>query len=115
MFNRIILGTANFAKEYNGTKVKDVDAILEYAKDIGIWAIDTSMAYETHGLEYPQKIVKVRKNDVYLRKDKPICFMCHGVDSYLTALQLSRQYDVPFGASVYDSDDLKKLWKTNVL
>ena len=42
--DRIILGTANFVQEYNGVKVKDVDSILDYAKSVGIWAIETAVA-----------------------------------------------------------------------
>jgi aryl-alcohol dehydrogenase-like predicted oxidoreductase len=103
MIDRIILGTANFSKKYNGVKVKGVDAILEYAEKVGIWAIDTATAYGTHHLEYPRKIVKVQADDV-LFGDTPLMIMAHGVDAFERALSLCKEKDCYLGASIYPDD-----------
>jgi hypothetical protein len=58
----MILGTANFAKEYNGHRVpsEDVDKILDYCKQVGIAKLDVATAYgtETMGLHDFGRIVK---------------------------------------------------------
>ena len=103
MLNRLILGTANFVHEYNGSKVDDVDAILDYAKEVGVWAIDTATEYDTHHLEYPRKIVKVQKHDVLLG-EAPLCIMAHGLDAYERAISLAKEKDCALGASLYPDD-----------
>ena len=103
MLSRIILGTANFKKLYNGVKVKQVDEILDYCKSIGVWAIDTATAYETHHLEYPKRIVKVGADDV-LFGDSPLCVMAHGVGAYERAISLAKEKKCPLGASVYPDE-----------
>ena len=103
MLSRVILGTANFKKPYNGVKVKQVDEVLDYCKSIGVWAIDTATAYETHHLEYPKKIVKVGADDV-LFGDSPLCIMAHGVGAYERAISLAKEKKCPLGASVYPDE-----------
>ena len=103
MLNRVILGTANFVQKYNGVKATDVDAILAYCQDIGVWAIDTATAYGTHHLEYPKKIVKVQKDDVLLG-ESPLCIMAHGIQAYERAISLAKEKDCALGASLYPED-----------
>lgn len=102
MLHRIILGTANFEKVYRGTKVKDVGAILEYCRTVGVWGIDTATAYGTHHLDYPNKIVKVQKDDVLL--ERPLCIMAHGLEAYGRAISLAREKDCALGISLYPDD-----------
>jgi aryl-alcohol dehydrogenase-like predicted oxidoreductase len=108
---RIILGTANFAKPYNGTQVKDVDAILEYAKEVGIWAIETATDYETHHLEYPRKIVKVQKDDFIGDDESVECIMAHQPDAYERTMSLikNQKHPVRSGVSIYDVKDIEYL------
>ena len=103
MLNRIILGTANFSKEYGGSQVKNVEQVLEYAEEVGVWAIDTATEYGTHHLEYPKKIVKVQKDDV-LFGEAPLLIMAHGVDAYERAISLAKEKDCFVGASLYPDD-----------
>jgi aryl-alcohol dehydrogenase-like predicted oxidoreductase len=117
MFDRIILGTANFAKEYNGVKVKDVDAILEYAKEIGIYALDTAVAYETHHLDYPRKIVKLQDGDVFMKspqENKPLCLMAHNTKAYKHTIRESERLKLPLGLSIYDAQCLNDIADTEV-
>jgi aryl-alcohol dehydrogenase-like predicted oxidoreductase len=106
--NRIILGTANFSKEYNGTKVKDVDSIIAYAKAVGIWALDTAVAYDTHHIEYDKKIIKLHKDDIIFG-EKPYCIMSHDNDGYERAIGFSNKEECLLGASIYDIDELNAL------
>ena len=103
MLNRIILGTANFSKEYNGIRVGQVDRILDYCKQVGVWAIDTATAYDTHHLEYSKKIVKVQKDDV-LFGEAPYIIMAHGLDAYERAISLAREKESHLGASIYPDE-----------
>ncbi len=109
MFDRIILGTANFIHEYNKVKVKDVDKILDYAKELDLYALDTAVAYGTHHMDYPRKIVKLKNGDVYLKsptENKPLCLMAHDPDAYEHTVREAKNHKVSFGYSVYDFDDL---------
>lgn len=108
IFDRIILGTANFSKEYNGTTVKDVDAILAYCKKIGVYAIDTAVAYGTHRLEYP-KYIKIRKDDFVFDVDSNDVLLAHGPDAYERVISISNEKNCLYGASVYDDEDIKKI------
>ncbi|KKM22426.1 hypothetical protein LCGC14_1625480 [marine sediment metagenome] len=47
IFSRLAIGTANWGREYNGTKVpeKDIEKILSYCQCSGIDTIHTSAAY----------------------------------------------------------------------
>ena len=52
MLERIVMGTANWAKEYNGHKVseKEQQLIMEYMKEIGIEWLDVATAYGTEDI-----------------------------------------------------------------
>jgi len=54
MLDRIVVGTANWAQEYNGHKVseKEQQLIMEYMKEVGIEWLDVAEAY---GTEYVGK------------------------------------------------------------
>jgi len=49
VLDRIAIGTANFAQEYNGAKAVDVEGILMYAKEVGVPYLDTA---ESYGWDY---------------------------------------------------------------
>jgi aryl-alcohol dehydrogenase-like predicted oxidoreductase len=112
MFDRIILGTANFSKEYDGHKVSDIDSILTYCKEIGVYALDTAMDYNTAHLDYPRKIVKLQRGDVFLKsptENKPLCFMAHNSEAYSHAIEQCQKWHVPLGLSIYDQDCLNAI------
>jgi len=103
MFKRLILGTANFAKPYNGVQAANVDGILDYAQKKGVWAIDTATAYGTHHLDYPKKIVKIQKDDV-LFGAPPLVIMAHNVEAFERAIALCNEKGSHLGASLYPDD-----------
>ncbi len=49
MFNRIVIGTANWGKEYNGSKLEksEIKDILDYCTCMGITMLDTADEYES--------------------------------------------------------------------
>jgi aryl-alcohol dehydrogenase-like predicted oxidoreductase len=103
MTNRIILGTANFKKSYNGSIASETSKILEYAEKVGVWAIDTATEYGTHNLHFPKRIVKVDADDV-LFGDPPDVIMAHGINGYERAISLSNEKQCFLGASIYIDD-----------
>ena len=68
MLDRIVIGTANFGREYNGHCVdeKEQGLIMEYMKEVGIEWLDVATAYGTEwigNLEF-NKIIKVGRQKV---------------------------------------------------
>ncbi len=72
MFDRFVLGTANFCREYNGHRVKDVGKILDYCKEVGIEWLDVATGYRTQNIGVDewdetrnwQRILKLRQGEV---------------------------------------------------
>lgn len=48
MLDKLVIGTANFGKEYNGYKVPDgeIEIIWDYCREVGIDMVDAANAYE---------------------------------------------------------------------
>ena len=65
MLNRLVVGTANWAKEYNGHKVseKEQSLIMDYMKEVGIEWIDVATAYGTESIGFKQ-FKRIIKSDV---------------------------------------------------
>jgi aryl-alcohol dehydrogenase-like predicted oxidoreductase len=61
MLDKLVIGTANFGKKYNGYKVPDdeVEKIWDYCREIGITMADTANAYEYEPPEDFEIITKV--------------------------------------------------------
>jgi len=81
MLNRIVIGTANWAQEYNGHKVseKEQSFIMEYMKEVGIEWLDVATAYGTQDIGFGdfKRILKQRaigceigKRDIALSHSK---------------------------------------------
>jgi len=65
ILNRLVVGTANWTKEYNGHKVSDKEQqlIMEYMKEVGIEWLDVATAYGTQDISRDfNKIVKSNEN-----------------------------------------------------
>jgi len=80
IFNRLAIGTANWGKEYNGTKVSEEDQkkILGYCQCSGIDMIDTAVAYKWDWSNISTSFDIVTKgdgNDEFQRK--PYGYLAH--------------------------------------
>lgn len=99
--NKIIIGTANFAQVYNGVRVKDVDAIFNYCREVGINMADTAVAYGSEDLipedfQVVSKLPIIQKHTIFrvqgvffaslrrLRRAKVYGYLLHRPSDYGT-------------------------------
>jgi aryl-alcohol dehydrogenase-like predicted oxidoreductase len=114
MWDRIAIGTANWAKKYNGAKVSvsDQHKILRYAKEKGIRTIDTAIAYGWDWSEIDpwfEVIAKVRKaNEIKSLPKNTYCVMAHNQE---VVEDCHKAYDkfLAWGISAYEVGDVG-LW-----
>lgn len=111
MLDRLVIGTANWGRDYNGHNVseKEQNLIMEYMKEVGIEWLDVATAYGTEyvgkGLFY--RIVKVRQDDPIIRVDKYDIVMAHNTESYRT-VKTFMSGDRKTGVSV------EEVWKETI-
>ncbi len=76
MLERIVIGTANFSREYNGHCVdeKEQDLIMEYMKEVGIEWLDVAIAYGTENVGKGEfrRIFKGEYTGSYVPTDLPL-------------------------------------------
>lgn len=112
LFERIAIGTANFAKEYNGAKVseKDIEKILGYCQCSGIDTLDCAVAYGwdwQQANSYFNKIVKVKIGDNISEIAKTAyCLMAHDKETVQHFKSPGFFCDLHYGLSVYDKTEL---------
>jgi hypothetical protein len=77
---KLIIGTANWFCDYNGTRVdeKQADEIIEYADSVGIREYDTARNYADGKVE--QYLANINNIRVYTKGDN--------IDDYLNSLEL---------------------------
>ncbi len=84
MLDRLVIGTANFGRDYNGHYVdgKEQNLIMEYMKEVGIEWLDVATAYGTDkiGRDNFFRIVKTNSDyNPYHPKDK---YISHSEEKY---------------------------------
>ncbi len=83
MLDRLVIGTANFGRDYNGHYVdgKEQQLIMEYMKEVGIEWLDVATAYgtENYGIYDFARILKVPDNRKAKAQD---IVLSHDVKSY---------------------------------
>ncbi len=100
MLDRLVIGTANWGRDYNGHNVseKEQDLIMEYMKEVGIEWLDVATAYGTEFIgmgEFP-RIIKV---------NKPLTFSTNHVDDIqighhkciVDGLSVDKVTEIPIG------------------
>lgn len=122
IFSRIGIGTANFAKEYNGVKIpeKDIEKILGYCQCSGIDLLDCATAYGwdwTQANSYFNKIIKIQSAEDIEKavKTEPHCIMAHGIEFnnllYESEIKKSKR-----GISLYSAEELNQVkWEKELL
>lgn len=118
IFDRLAIGTANWGKEYNGTKVPEDDQkqILDYCQCSGIDMIDTATAYEwdwTKASSYFLKTVKIQRGEILPTRDDHVRIMGHTLEAYLAIGDKAgkRLFGSAAGVSIYSVRDAEKLMR----
>ncbi len=92
MLDRLVIGTANWGRDYNGHNVseKEQNLIMEYMKEIGIGWLDVATAYGTESIgEDFKRIVKISDIDKFVtirdiyetKRNKNNRLMAHSLDA----------------------------------
>ena len=80
MLDRLVIGTANWGRDYNGHNVpdKEQNLIMEYMNEVGIEWLEVATAYGTENIGKDfKRIVKVQSSGF---KDKPECIIAHSLE-----------------------------------
>lgn len=84
MLDRLVIGTAAWAQEYNGHKVseKEQNLIMEYMKEVGIEWLDVATDYGTEmtGIDDFKRIIKVNAKDTIERIKELLSLQPKGTD-----------------------------------
>jgi len=110
LFSRIGIGTAGWAKPYNGVRVSDDDQkrIMDYAMSCGIDMIDTATAYGvdwTKWSSYFKIVLKIKATDDWSNLPDAWCIMAHESEAIDTCLDAYGKYPT-WGVSAYVPQDL---------
>jgi len=107
MLNRLVIGTANWAREYNGHKVseKEQQLIMEYMKEVGIYWIEVATSYGTLDIRNNfSRIVKIDAQEIPSWHDKyGDILIAHHANCYKSSVHK--------GASVHRDDKVNKKYK----
>jgi hypothetical protein len=122
IINRIALGTANFFQEYNGHRVKDVDKILDYCKEVGITTLDCAVDYGGVPDGLGKDFDVILKMNVYdddgvfderarrlVLDCQPRVVMAHKYDGLKELAKCWCHSNFQIGVSIYDYDEIKSL------
>jgi len=100
MLNRIVIGTANWGRDYNGHNVSESEQglIMEYMKEVGIEWLDVAEAYNTEELG-DSEFKRIVKGGIS-------CF--HGSEGDIMMAHSMKWYDPAFheGVSIYCITDI---------
>lgn len=117
VFSKLILGTANFGRDYNNSRIDDPQPLLDYCIEVGIDKLDVATGYGTEFLGIEQgfkRYVKVpstvtKQQLEKIIKTEPACIMIHGgedVASGLLAIDLRLNgWRGLTGLSIYESSE----------
>ena len=108
MLNRLVIGTANFGREYNGHCVSETEQqlIMEYMKEVGIEWLDVATAYgtETVGNLDFNKIIKVGRRIVNKEDENQCIVLAHDIKDYNpkihNGVSVYRVTDIPLGSKL---------------
>ncbi len=111
---KLIIGTANFGKKYNGHRVTDKQSekIWEYCVDVGIKYADCASAYEYEPPDWLKCINKITEESdqisryatlIHHVKDVPVLWPVLWQYKLMSA---AHGYPFKIGVSIYESDEL---------
>lgn len=112
MYDRIVLGTANWKQEYNGCRVPDdeQERILDWAYGKGIHWLELATAYQTERMRPKgfQLCIKVNRNDYFLYiqewSKEGHCILSHNaLEAESIRCNVNPYW---FGVSAYDPEEL---------
>lgn len=109
---KLIIGTANFFREYRGYKVpqSEQDAIWDYCRQVGIDTVDTATAYGDIKIpEDFQTIMKLVKGDLPIFKGSHGRFMVHHRDDWDWFIRSECNFGDKIGLSIYTPADLRDI------
>lgn len=117
MLNRLVVGTANWGRDYNGHCVdeKEQGLIMEYMKEVGIEWLDVATAYGTERIGNGEfkRIVKVQEDDAIVNVGKHDYIIAHNTSSFVAIKRFMGDSHRVGISSYLDYADIELINKSN--